>query len=135
MTILISSKVTLKKLYILYSINNIVVVSGGQPKDSAAHIHASILPQHSLPSRLSHNIEQSSLCYTVGPCWLFILNITVCTFKPILLTISSLHHSPLTTISSFSKFVSFFLVCELSSFALLYKSPPHISRILFILQN
>ena len=23
-------------------------------------------------SRLPHNIEQSSLCYTVGPCWLSI---------------------------------------------------------------
>ena len=32
------------------------------------------LPQTPLPSRLLHNIEQSSLCYTVGPCWLSILN-------------------------------------------------------------
>ena len=30
-----------------------------------------ILPQTPLPSRLPRNIEQSSLCYTVGPCWLF----------------------------------------------------------------
>ena len=30
-----------------------------------------------LPSRLPHNIEQSSLCYTVGP-WLFILITAVC---------------------------------------------------------
>ena len=34
------------------------------------HIHVSIFPQTSLPSRLPHNIEQSALCYTVGPCWL-----------------------------------------------------------------
>ena len=27
----------------------------------------------------AHNIEQSSLCYTVGPCWLSILNTAVCT--------------------------------------------------------
>ena len=26
---------------------------------------------------LLHNVEQSSLCYTVGPCWLSILNIAV----------------------------------------------------------
>ena len=29
---------------------------------------------------LFQNIEQSSLCYTVGPCWLSILNITVWDF-------------------------------------------------------
>ena len=37
-------------------------------------------PQIPLPSRLSHNIEQSPMCYTVGPCWLSILNIEVCNF-------------------------------------------------------
>ena len=36
-------------------------------------------PQTPLPPRLPHNIEQSSLCYTVGPCWLSILNRAVCT--------------------------------------------------------
>ena len=30
----------------------------------------SILPQTPLPSRLPHNVDQSSLCYTVCPCWL-----------------------------------------------------------------
>ena len=30
------------------------------------------------PCKLSQNIEQSSLCYTVGPCWLSILCIVVC---------------------------------------------------------
>jgi len=29
--------------------------------------------------RLLHNIEKSSLCYTVGPCWLSTLNMIVCT--------------------------------------------------------
>ena len=29
--------------------------------------------------RLLHNIEQDSLCYTAGSCWLPILNIVVCT--------------------------------------------------------
>ena len=47
--------------------------------DSAIHIHVSILLQTFLPSRLPHNIKQSYLCYTVGPCWLSILNIEACT--------------------------------------------------------
>ena len=53
--------------------NNVVIVSGAQQRDSTIHIHVSILPQTPLPSRLPHNIEQSSLCCTVGPCWLSIL--------------------------------------------------------------
>ena len=55
-----------------------VIVSGRQQRDSAMHIYVSIFPQTPLPSRLSHDFEQSSLCYTVGPCWLFILNIAEC---------------------------------------------------------
>ena len=39
------------------------------------HIHVSILPKTPFPSRLAQNIEQSSMCYTVGFCWLSILNI------------------------------------------------------------
>ena len=46
----------------------------------ALYIHVSIFPQVPLPSRLPHNIEQSSMCYTVGPCWLSILNIAVCVY-------------------------------------------------------
>ena len=49
------------------SINNVVIISGGQQRDSVIHINVSILPQTPLPSRLPHNFEQSSLCYTVGP--------------------------------------------------------------------
>ena len=36
-------------------------------------IHVSILFSNSFPFRLLYNIEQSSLCYTIGPCWLSIL--------------------------------------------------------------
>ena len=36
-------------------------------------------PPNSTPSRLPHNIEQSSMYCTVEPCWLSILNITVYT--------------------------------------------------------
>ena len=43
--------------------------------DSAMHKHVSILPQTPLQLRLPYNIEQNSLCYTLGPCWLSILNI------------------------------------------------------------
>ena len=46
-----------------------MVVSGGQQRDSAIHIHVSILLQTLLPSRLPHNIEQSSVCCTAGPSW------------------------------------------------------------------
>ena len=38
-----------------------------------------ILPLTPLQSRLTHNIEQSSLCYPVDPCWLSIFNTAVCT--------------------------------------------------------
>ena len=60
-------------------INNVVLVSGVQQSDSVIHIHVSILFQILFPLRSLHNIEQSPLCYTVGPCWLSILNIAVCT--------------------------------------------------------
>ena len=50
--------------------NNAVTVSGEQWRDSAIHIHVPILPQTPIPSRLPHDIEQGSMCYTVGPCWL-----------------------------------------------------------------
>ena len=46
----------------VYPINNVVIVSGKQWRDSAIHIHVSILPQTPLPSRLTHNTEQSSMC-------------------------------------------------------------------------
>ena len=60
-------------------INNVVIVSGVQQSDSVIHVHVSILFQILFSFILLHNIEQSSLCYTVGPCWLSILNIAVCT--------------------------------------------------------
>ena len=41
-------------------------LSGEQQRDSALHIHVSILSQIALPSRLPYNTEQSSMCYIVG---------------------------------------------------------------------
>ena len=58
--------------------NNFVLVSGIQQNDSVIYIQLPILFQILFPLRLLHNIEQSSLCYAVGPCWLYILNIVVC---------------------------------------------------------
>ena len=62
---------------------NVVLVSAVQQSESAIHIHVSILFQILFPFRLLLNIEQRSLCYTVGPCWLSILNIVVrtCQFQ------------------------------------------------------
>ena len=57
--------------------NNVVIVSGEQWRDSAIHIHVSIFLPNPLPSRLPDNMEQSPMYYTVGPCWLSILNIAV----------------------------------------------------------
>ena len=57
--------------------SNVVIISGEQQRDSAIHIHASILPQTPLPPRLPHNIEQSSICYNAGPCWLAILSVFI----------------------------------------------------------
>ena len=41
-----------------------------QQSDSVICIHVSVLFKIIFPFRLLQNIEQSSLCYTVGPCWL-----------------------------------------------------------------
>ena len=87
-----------------------MLVSGVQQNDSVIHIHVSILFQILFPFGLLHNFEQSSLCYTVGPCWLSILNTAVCTcqFQTPRLSLPP-HPSPLVTISSFSKSGSLFL--------------------------
>ena len=61
-------------------INNVVLVSVVQQSDSVIHIHVCILFQILFPFGLLQNIEQSSLCYTIGPCWLSILNIAVFKF-------------------------------------------------------
>ena len=58
--------------------HNVVLVSGIQQSDLVIHIHVSILFQIFFPLRLLQNIEQSSLCYTVSPCWFSISNLAVC---------------------------------------------------------
>ena len=59
-------------------IRNVRLVSGVQHSDSVIPIHVSILFQILFLFRLLDNVEQSSLCCTVGPCWLSILNIAAC---------------------------------------------------------
>ena len=68
--------------------NNAVLVSGVQPSDSVIHIHVSILFQIVFHFRLLQNIGQSSLCYTVDPCWLSILNTAVWTCQSQTLSLS-----------------------------------------------
>ena len=58
-------------------IQNTVLVLGVRQSDSVIHIQVSILFQILLPFRLLQNIEKSSLCYTAGLFWLFLLNIVV----------------------------------------------------------
>ena len=68
----------LKLFYIeVQLINNVVLLSGVQQSDSV--IHVSIHFQIFFQVRLLQNFEQSSPYYTVGPCWLSILNTTVYT--------------------------------------------------------
>ena len=60
-------------------IDNVMLVSGVQQSDSVIHTHVCTLFQVLFPFKLLQSIEQSSLGYTVGPCWLSILCILVCT--------------------------------------------------------
>ena len=57
-------------------IDNVVLASGIQQSGSTIHIHLFFFKILSL-FKFLQNIEQSSHCYTVGPCWLSILNIAV----------------------------------------------------------
>ena len=74
-------------------INNVLLVSGVQQSDPVVHqsdpvihVHVSILFQILFKFKLLQSLEQSSLCYTVGPCWLSVLNAAVytCIFQCIL---------------------------------------------------
>ena len=53
--------------------NNVVLVSGVQQSDSVIHRHVFTLFKILFPFRLLQSIEQSSLYFTVGPCWLSVL--------------------------------------------------------------
>ena len=83
--------------------------------DFNSHIHVFIQLQTPLPSRLPDNIEKSSLCYTVGACWLSILNIAKYTCSSQTPNYPLPPSLPPTTVSSFSKSVNLFLLCEFIS--------------------
>ena len=74
------------------------LVSDVQQSDSVTCIQVAILFQIFCPFRLLQNIEQHSVCYTVGHCWLSILNVAVCTCQ-----------YQTSSLSLTSSFVSFFL--------------------------
>ena len=59
--------------------------------------------------KLLQNIEQSSLCYTVGPCWLSTLKIAVYICQS---QIPNLSLSPFVTLNLFPKPVGLFLLCK-----------------------
>ena len=62
--------------------NNVVLASGVQQSDSTTPAHVSVFFfQILFPFRLLHDIEQSFLCYAVGPGWLSILNTAMCTVQ------------------------------------------------------
>ena len=63
------NKLKKKNIYFIlnYSLLTVVIVSGEQQRDSAMCRHVSILPLTPIPSKLPHDIEQSSLGYTAGP--------------------------------------------------------------------
>ena len=60
----------------------------------------------------SFPIQGSSLCYTVGPCCLFILHVVVCICYSKFLIYPPTHLSSLVTISLFIMSVSLFLFCK-----------------------
>ena len=71
---------------------SVVLFSGVHQSDLVIHIHNSILFQSLLPFRLLHNIEQSSLYYTVGPYWRLTFILSSMTFRVLYLLLKSLMH-------------------------------------------
>ena len=72
-----NQKITNSSFYpvtnLLFLYHKVVITSGELERNSAIHIHISVLPQNLLSSKLAYNIEQSSVCYTIG-LWLSTLN-------------------------------------------------------------
>ena len=67
-----------KKIIGIQLTYNVVLLSGVQKNESVKHKHIPILFQIIFPYRSLQGIEYISLCYTVGPCYSFILYIAVC---------------------------------------------------------
>ena len=78
-------------------------------RSSVMHIHLSILFQILFPYRLLLSVDEGSLHYIVGTCWLSILCIVLSYVNPNLPMYLSPHLSALVTIHLFSKSVNLFL--------------------------
>ena len=80
-------------------------------KGTQSHIYMypSILPQTRLLSKVPRNMEQSSMSYTVGSCWLSILSIAVVHDDPKLPNFLFLPSFSPAAISSFSVYLKFIL--------------------------
>ena len=59
------------------SLDSVTLILCVEQSDSVIHVHISILFQIDFPIRFLQRIEQSSLCYTVVPCWLSILKLPI----------------------------------------------------------
>ena len=76
-----------------YSLNSVVIVSGEQWRDSAVQIHACILPQTPLPSRLPRNTEHHSMCCLFNsPFWQVLRSFLILVLICISLMISEVEH-------------------------------------------
>ena len=75
-------QISIKNIIGVQVIYNIVLVSSVQQSESAICIYKATLFQILFPSRLLQNMEQSSLCYTVGPCQLSVLQMVVHICQP-----------------------------------------------------
>ena len=85
----------------VYLIYNVMPISAVQQSDSVTDIYTFFL-KYSFPLWFTQEIGYSSLCYTVGPCCLSILNVIVCIYQPPIprkiwiaswICVSSLHRS------------------------------------------
>ena len=92
-------------------------------------IHTHSLSHKNIHHVLFQETGYSSMCYTVGPHFLSILNVVVCIYQPQLpihLTSSS---SPLATTSLFSTSVHLFLFCRQVHFCFFFFWGPHMQHV------
>ena len=74
---------------------DVLLVTGVQESKSVISIQVYILIQIVFPLGLLQNIELSSLCYTLGPCWLAILNMCVHPVTSVMTQWAVAHQTPL----------------------------------------
>ena len=98
-------------------------------REAAILSRVSILPQTPLLSRMPHNIEQNSMCYSRSLLVIHFKYSNVYLSLPNSLTITSPHLFILATISSFCKSMSLFLFCKFISVISFYI--PHIRDVIW----